>query len=114
MSLVKLDQEQLMEEEVLLTKKDLIDGLVQRLKSGETESAIQLYRRCHEDVGYELMNLIGGGPLAENLAKFFLGAKDLLQGGAGFREAGEARRGGQGFRASRSLRFGRRYLWKNR
>lgn len=76
MPLEELRPEQLPQDEVLFTKKDVIKQIMSHLKASEVEPAISLYRRCHEDVGYELMNLVGGGPDAENLTTIFSGAHD--------------------------------------
>ena len=67
------------EKQAVCTKKDLINGVMASLQGNEPDKAVNLYRRCKEDVGYELMNLVGRGPLAKPLADVFLQAKDYYK-----------------------------------
>ncbi len=67
------------EKQAVVTKKDLINGVIASLKGNEPDKAANLYRRCKEDVGYELMNLVGRGQLAKPLADVFLQAKDYYK-----------------------------------
>lgn len=88
MSLEELRPEQLPQEEVLLSKKDVLGQIVSHLKASEVDLAVNLYRRCHEDVGYELMNLVGSSPLAENLTSLFTGAHDDYKAAQVFEKLG--------------------------
>ena len=79
MPLEELRPEQLPHSEVLLTKKDVIGQITTHLKANEVEPAISLHRRCPEDVGYELMNLVEGGPHDENLTIVFSAARNYYK-----------------------------------
>lgn len=67
------------EKQAVVTKKDLINGVMASLKDNQPDQAAKLYRRCKEDVGYELVNLVSRGPLAKPLAGVFLQAKDYYK-----------------------------------
>ena len=67
------------EKQAVVTKKDLVNGVMASLKGNQPDQAANLYRRCKEDVGYELMNLVSGGALAKPLAAVFLQAKDFYK-----------------------------------
>ncbi len=97
MSLEQLRPEQLPQEEVLFTKKDLLGQIMSHLKTNEVEPAVNLYRRCHEDVGYELMNLVGSGPLAENLTSLFTGAHDDYKAAQVFEKSGALDKAAESF-----------------
>ena len=66
-------------QESVVSKKDLIAGVINSLKQQQLEDAANLYRRSKEDIGYELMNFVGRGELAEPLANVFLAAKDFYK-----------------------------------
>jgi tetratricopeptide (TPR) repeat protein len=88
MSLEELRPGELPQEQVLYTKKDVLSQIMSHLQASEVEPAVSLYRRCHEDVGYELMNLVGSGPLAENLTSLFTGARDDYKAAQVFEKMG--------------------------
>jgi tetratricopeptide (TPR) repeat protein len=79
MTVPGLDEGLSPEKQAVVTKKELIDSLAVSLKQNEIDKAADLYRRCNEDVGYELMSLAAGGPLAKPLASVFLEAKDYYK-----------------------------------
>ena len=97
MSLEQLRPEQLPQEEVLFTKKDVLGQIMSHLKTNEVEPAVNLYRRCHEDVGYELMNLVGSGSLAENLTALFTGAHDDYKAAQVFEKSGALDKAAESF-----------------
>jgi len=66
-------------QESVVSKKDLIAGVIKSLRQQQLEDAANLYRRSKEDIGYELMNFAGSGELAEPLANVFLQAKDFYK-----------------------------------
>src|SRR5262245_35467696 len=70
--------------ECVVSKRDLIQCIVGSLQKGELEAAVSLYKRSQEDIGYELMNVVGSGELARPLASLFLQAKDLYKAGQVF------------------------------
>ncbi len=79
MTVPGLDEGLSPEKQAVVTKKELIDSLAVSLKQNEIDKAADLYRRCNEDVGYELMSLAAGGPLAKPLASVFLESKDYYK-----------------------------------
>ena len=97
MSLEELRPDQLPQEQVLFTKKDVLGQIMTHLKASEVDPAVNLYRRCHEDVGYELMNLVGSGPLAENLTALFSGAHDDYKAAQVFEKQGELEKAAESF-----------------
>lgn len=88
MPLEELGPEPVPQTEVLLTKQDVIDRILSHLESGDVEPAISLYQRCRDDVGYELMNVVGGGADAENLTMLLLGARDYYKAAQVFEKVG--------------------------
>ena len=97
MSLEELRPDQLPQEQVLFTKKDVLGQIMTHLKASEVDPAVNLYRRCHEDVGYELMNLVGSGPLAENLTALFSGAHDDYKAAQVFEKQGALEKAAESF-----------------
>ena len=65
--------------ESVVSKADLIEGVLASLKQGQITDAAGLYRRSKEDIGYELMNVAMGGELAKSLAKIFLDVRDYYK-----------------------------------
>ena len=65
--------------ESVVSKADLIEGVLASLKQGKIPDAAGLYRRSKEDIGYELMNVVMGGELAKPLANVFLDARDYYK-----------------------------------
>jgi len=63
----------------VVSKKELIQGVVNSLKQQKLDDAASLYRRSKEDIGYELMNFAGRGELAKPLANVFLQTKDFYK-----------------------------------
>lgn len=68
-------------QEVSLTKKEFVDGLLDWLKQGAIAKAADAYLRVNEDVGYALLEAVGKGRLARPLAEMFLKARDLYKAG---------------------------------
>jgi tetratricopeptide (TPR) repeat protein len=66
-------------QESIVSKKDLIAGVINCLKQEQVDPAAQLYRRSKEDIGYELMNVVGSGEAAKLLASMFLQARDFYK-----------------------------------
>ena len=65
--------------ESVVSKRDLVKSIVASLQQGQLETAASLYRRSQEDVGYEVMNEVGRGPLAPALANVLLEVKDFYK-----------------------------------
>lgn len=65
--------------ESVVSKADLIEGVLAALKLGQVSDAAGLYRRSKEDIGYELMNVAMGGELAQPLANVFLDVRDYYK-----------------------------------
>lgn len=65
--------------ESVVSKRDLVKSIVASLQQGQLETAASLYRRSKEDVGYEVMNEVGRGPLAPALANVLLEVKDFYK-----------------------------------
>ena len=95
------------QQESVVSKKDLIRGVINSLKQQQLDDAANMYRRSKEDIGYELMNFAGRGELAKPLADVFLQTKDFYKGGPGLRNLGHKEGGGRELREGRILRFRR-------
>ena len=67
------------QQESVVSKKDLIRGVINSLKQQQLDDAANMYCRSKEDIGYELMNFVGRGELAKPLADVFLQTKDFYK-----------------------------------
>ena len=91
----------------VVSKKDLIRGVINSLKQQQLDDAANMYRRSKEDIGYELMNFAGRGELAFAAGGRVPADERLLQGGPGLRNLGHEEGGGRELREGRILRFRR-------
>jgi CRP-like cAMP-binding protein len=97
MSLETLGGGHLPQQEVLLAKKDVIQQIISRLQKGDIGPSADLYRRCREDVGSELMNLAGSGPLAPNLCQLFNTAHDFYKAAQVYEKLGDLKNAAASF-----------------
>lgn len=65
--------------EGVVSKGDLVKSIVASLRQGQLEDAASLYRRSTEDIGYEVMNQVGRGELAQPLATVLLQVRDFYK-----------------------------------
>ena len=72
-----------------LSRADLLRELGQRLSRDEVDGAKQLYCRSAEDIGYELIHVVGSGALAPALVRLFVESRDYYKAAQVFETMGD-------------------------